>query len=157
MRTPSNGSAVTSAIDLRRSSGSVPPCAMPKRSCPGARGASAWRSAHSVVRRTASSCSAGASPRRADVEAHGDVRAESSLDVGDALGREPLCGAVVDGAERDSVVVHREERVSQREHLEAAGVGEDGPVPAGEGVQPAQLLDHVLAGAQVEVVRVGRG
>ena len=29
-----------------------------------------------------------------------------------------------------------------------------GPAPPGERVQPAELLDHVLAGPEVEVVRV---
>ena len=69
-------------------------------------------------------------------------------------GREPLGGPVVDGAERDAVVVDREQRVAQREDLEAARVGQDRAVPAGERVQPAELLDHVLARAEVEVVGV---
>ena len=38
-------------------------------------------------------------------------------------------------------------RVEQREHLEAARVGQDRPVPAHEAVQAAQLGDHVLARA----------
>ena len=92
--------------------------------------------------------------RRADVEAHGDVRSEPALDLGDALGREALLAPVVDRAERDAVVVDPRERVAQREHLEAAGVGQDRAVPAAERVQAAELLDHVLAGAEVQVVRV---
>ena len=62
--------------------------------------------------------------------------------------------AVVDRAERDAVVVDPHERVAEREDLEAAGVGEDRPVPAGERVQSTELLDHVLARAEMEVVRV---
>ena len=62
--------------------------------------------------------------------------------------------AVVDRAERDAVVVDREQRVAQRKDLETARIGEDRPVPAGERVQPAELLDHVLAGAKVQVVGV---
>ena len=64
------------------------------------------------------------------------------LDLGDALRREALRRAVVDGAERDAVVVDREQRVAQREDLEAARVGEDRPVPAHERVQAAELRDH---------------
>ena len=41
--------------------------------------------------------------------------------------------------------------VRQREHLEAAGVGEDRPVPAREAVQAAVRLDHFQARAQVQV------
>ncbi len=38
--------------------------------------------------------------------------------------------------------------------MKAAGVGEDRPVPAHERVQPAHLADDLVAGAQVQVVRV---
>ena len=62
--------------------------------------------------------------------------------------------AVVDRAERDAVVVDARDRVAQREDLVAAGVGEDRPVPAHERVQAAELGDHVLAGTEMEVVRV---
>ena len=41
----------------------------------------------------------------------------------------------------------REQRVAEREDLEAAGVGEDRAVPAHERVQAAELGDHVLARA----------
>ena len=68
--------------------------------------------------------------------------------------REVLGAPVVDRAERDAVVVDASVRVPQREDLEAARVGEDRAVPAGEGVEAAELLDHVLAGAEVQVVRV---
>ncbi len=91
--------------------------------------------------------------RRALVEAHGDVRAERALDAHRDLGREALGGAVVDGAERDAVVVDPR-RVEQREDLEAARVGEQGARPAHEAVQAAELLDQLLAGPQVQVVGV---
>ena len=71
------------------------------------------------------------------------------------FGREARLGAVVHGAERHAVVVERGDRVAQREDLEAARVGEDRPAPAGERVDPAELLDDRLAGSEVEVVRVG--
>ena len=55
--------------------------------------------------------------------------------------------AVVDRAERDAVVVRLEQRVAEREDLEAAGVGEDRAVPAHERVQAAELGDQLLARA----------
>ena len=72
----------------------------------------------------------------------------------DASGVSRSGRAVVDGAERDALVVDLGERVSQREDLEAAGVREDRPVPPRERVEAAELLDHVLARPEVEVVGV---
>ncbi len=43
----------------------------------------------------------------------------------------------------------------QREHLEAAAVGQDRAVPAHEAVQAAELLDEALARPQRQVVGVG--
>src|SRR5439155_6317199 len=92
--------------------------------------------------------------RRTDVEAHRDVGPELRLDRGCELGREASRLAVVDRAEGDAVVVDPEQRVAQGEDLEAAGVGEDRPVPACECVQTAKLRDDILAGPEVEVVGV---
>ncbi len=69
-------------------------------------------------------------------------------------GREPCFGAVVHGAEGDAVVVERRDRVAEREHLEPARIGKDRAAPPGEGMQAAERFDHVLAGAEVEVVGV---
>ena len=44
----------------------------------------------------------------------------------------------------------------EREHLEAAGVGEYGAVPRVEAVQAARLAQGVETGAQVEVVGVAQ-
>jgi hypothetical protein len=44
--------------------------------------------------------------------------------------------------------------VAQREHLEAAGVGQDGPIPGHERVQAAELGDQLGAGPEVQVVAV---
>jgi hypothetical protein len=41
--------------------------------------------------------------------------------------------------------------VGQREHLEAAGIGEDRAVPAGEAVQATVRLDDLQAGPQEQV------
>ena len=46
--------------------------------------------------------------------------------------------------------------LGQREHLEAAAVGQDGPVPRGEGVEAARTAQDVQAGPQVEVVGIAQ-
>jgi len=92
--------------------------------------------------------------RRTDVEAHRDVRAQLGLDVGDELRGEPRGRTVVDRSERHAVVVRREDRVAEREDLESAGVGEDRTVPGHETMEAAELCDHVLAWAKVQVVGV---
>ena len=43
----------------------------------------------------------------------------------------------------------------EREHLEAARVREDRPVPLHELVQSAELAHELVAGTQVQVIRVG--
>ncbi len=143
------------SIERPRSSRSRPPWTIPNRSWPSARGAARCRVAQAVVSRTASSCSRREMPgRRADVEAHRDVRAELRLHLGDHLRREPRLRAVVDRPEGDALLVDAGDRVAQREDLEAAGVGQDRPVPAHERVQAAELRDQVGAGAEMQVVRV---
>jgi hypothetical protein len=91
---------------------------------------------------------------QAHVETHRDVRPEPALDVGRALGCEPGLVAVVDRSERDAIVVERGDRVAEREDLEAAGVREDRTAPAREAVDAPELLDDLLARAEVEVVGV---
>ena len=128
---------------------------MPKRSCPGAAGAATERSAQRAgALDGALDDGALGRARRALVEGHRDVRAERRLHRHRALGREALRRAVVDRAERDAVVVDREQGVAQREHLEAARVGEDRAVPAHEAVQAAELAHDLLARPQVQVVGV---
>ena len=70
--------------------------------------------------------------RRHLVEAHRDVAAEVRLDLGGELGREARRRPVVDVPERDAVVVDGQQRVAERKDLEAAGVGEDRPLPRHE-------------------------
>ena len=55
-----------------------------------------------------------------------------------------LDAVFVDGAQR-----------GEREHLKAAGVGEDRPVPLHELVQAAQLANQLVAGPEVQVIGVG--
>ena len=98
-------------------------------------------------------------PRRrvahALVELHHDVRAELLRDGHVLLGRpgDPL-SVVVHGAEAHAVVGEPAELLVA-EHLEAAGVGEDGVVPAHKVVQAPHLGHEVGAGAHGEVVGVG--
>ena len=151
---PSKPSAAISSTERRRSSRSVPPCAIPKRAGR-RRGAprAAARPSGSSARPRARAPPRGVR-RQADVEAHGDVRSELGLDRGRELGREARLLAVVDRAEGDAVVVGADDRVAEREDLEAAGVGEDRAVPAHEAVQAAELGDRRLARPEVEVVGV---
>ena len=121
----------------RSSGGAAPgrrrPARSRRRSWPGARSASRCRSAQSVVRRTASSSSARGTPAGGQMSRHIAMsEPRFALDRADELGREARRRAVVDRAERDAVVVDLEQRVPEREDLEAARVGQDRPVPAGE-------------------------
>ena len=92
---------------------------------------------------------------RALVQLHGDVGAQLLLDLHVALGRPAHLGPVVDGAEREALVVQLE-RVGQAEHLEPARVGEHGAVVVHEAVHAAGLGHYVGTGAQRQVVRVGQ-
>ena len=74
--------------------------------------------------------------RRALVQLHGDVGAQLLLDGHVALGRPTHLRAVVDGAEREALVVQLE-RVGQAEHLEPARVSEHGAVVVHEAVHAA--------------------
>src|SRR5581483_1952354 len=91
---------------------------------------------------------------RTDVEAHSDVGAQLLLYTGRQLRREAFRPAVVDGPERDAVVVGREHGVAERKDLETAGISEDRTVPPHECVQAAELGHQLLARAEMEVVRV---
>ena len=96
---------------------------------------------------------AGAGERRAHVEHHLDVAAQLHLDVDGALGGEVVTAAVVGGRERGALVV---DLGLQREHLVAARVGEHVARPGGEAVQATELLDHLGARPQHQVVGVAQ-
>src|SRR5262249_43354012 len=89
-----------------------------------------------------------------DIETHGDVGAEATLNLSGTLRGEPRLLPVVDGAEGHAVFVERRDRVAKREDLEAARVREDRAAPSGEAVNPAELLHHLLPRTEVQVVRV---
>jgi hypothetical protein len=48
-------------------------------------------------------------------------------------------------------------QTGEAEDLVAAGIGEDGAGPGHEAMQAAELADQFVAGAQEEMVGVGRG
>src|SRR5690606_11227633 len=74
------------------------------------------------------------------VEGHDDVGPDVVLGLDGGLGGEADGGAVDDGLEGDAVVVDGVD-VGHGVGLVAAGVGEDGPVPAHEGVGAAAAAD----------------
>ena len=112
--------------------------------------------------------------RRALVEHERDVRAERRLHLHRRLRPHELRRAVEVGAEAHALLLDREDRagafagelrgaaldlvgdgaVAHREDLEAAGVGDDRPVPALEAVQPAELGDQLVPGREEQVERV---
>ena len=108
-----------------------------------ARAPSAWRSAQRVVSSTARSSSvARRVGRRADVQAHRDVRAEPALDLGHALGREPCRrnrrrpSGRSRRRRRARAIVSRSEKTWKPP--ESVRIG---PSQPDEGVQPAELCD----------------
>lgn len=91
--------------------------------------------------------------RHALVEHHRDVRAELRLDVCDALGRERVQRTVEVRSEVGTLFVDRTTG-GQAEHLKAAAIGKDGPLPSHEAVEASSTRDEIGTGAQVEVVGV---
>ncbi len=105
--------------------------------------------------------------RRALVEGERDVRAERRLDLHRGLRAHEALAAVEVGAEAHALLLDREDArgapllaaldllgdraVAHREHLVAAGVGDDRAAPAHELVQAAQLGDVLLARLDEEV------
>jgi hypothetical protein len=87
---------------------------------------------------------------RAFVELHDDVGIEHALDLHRDLRREEQAVAV-DGRGEVHALFGDLAHLAQRKHLEAAGVGQDGLVPADELVQAAELADHLQARAQPQV------
>ena len=87
------------------------------------------------------------------IELHDHVGAEVALDLHHDLGREETARAVDVGLELDALLVDVRSCV-EREDLKSAGVGEDRAVPAHERVESAHLAHDLVAGPQVQVIRV---
>ena len=87
------------------------------------------------------------------VELHGDVGTEQPLQLDRALGRQLEAQAIDVRAEGHRVFADLAQ-LRQRHHLEAAGVGQHGPVPAGEGLQAAEGGNAFGARPQHQVIGV---
>ncbi len=91
----------------------------------------------------------------ANVEHHHDVRADRGLHLDRRFGRQHVL-ALIDVA-AEARTFFRDRAVGcQREDLVAAGVGEDGTLPAHVVVNPAHALEQLGAGTQHQVVRVAQ-
>jgi len=88
------------------------------------------------------------------VEGHRNIRAQGDLHLHGVLGSEKMAAAVQVRAEADALVGDLTQP-AQAEDLKAAGVGEQGPRPTHEPVQPAHAADGFVAGPQVEMIGVG--
>ena len=93
--------------------------------------------------------------RAALVERHADVGTDDALRVHVVLRRE-LVPRAVDVAPEGAALRGELADGAQREHLEAAAVREDRPVPGLEAVQAARGAERVQAGTQVEMVGVAQ-
>jgi hypothetical protein len=92
--------------------------------------------------------------RQALVERMDDVGAERLLDLDRDLGRKKMRRAVDGRTELDAGLGDFSE-LREAEHLEAAGVGEDRPVPAHEAMQSAELAHQAVPRPEKQVIGVG--
>ena len=93
--------------------------------------------------------------RGAFIERHYDVGSDDTLRVYHVLRGEDVLGAVDVGAEFTPLLTQLAD-ARQGEHLEAAGVGEDGTVPCVETMQTAGGTEDFKTGTKVEVVGVAQ-
>jgi len=82
------------------------------------------------------------------VETHDDVRAQVLLDLDGALGGEAVERPVQVRAEGHPLVIDLVDR-AEAPDLEPPAVGQDRAIPAHEAVQPAHLVDNVVARPQI--------
>ncbi len=123
---------------------------------------------------------AGVHQRGQLIEGEHDVGADLVLDAHGDLGGETVLVAVEWGFERHAVLVHEREAFlafgdhliglharhvhgerlfearAERQHLEAAGIGERRTVPVHEFGEAARFVKHLLAGTLEQVERVGQ-
>jgi hypothetical protein len=93
--------------------------------------------------------------RGAFVEEHGDIGAEDGLDFHALFGAEHHAGAIEVALELHAGLGDFSD-FRKGPDLEAAGVGEHGAVPSGEGVEAAEFFDDLGAGAEPEVVGIAK-
>jgi hypothetical protein len=89
------------------------------------------------------------------VELHRNVRAKQRLDFDGSLGRQ-IHHRAIDVRAEDDALVGNLAKLRQRHDLEAAGVGQDRPVPVHEFVQAAERRDPLGTGPQHQVVGVAQ-
>ena len=155
MQMPSNGRPAMNRVDAARRSGSRPPWTIPNMAWSARVWAASERSAQRWVRSVASATTA-----RVELGKTGWSKATAMSEPSASWTPTASSGVnrwtrpVEMAAERDAVLVH-DPQVAQRDDLEAARVGQDRAVPVHEPMQPAEPRDPVVAGPQVQVVRVG--
>ncbi len=88
--------------------------------------------------------------RRAFVELHDDVRVQHLLDLHGHFGRQEQLVAVDRRCECDAILGDLAQ-IAERKHLKAAGVREDGFIPAHETVQAAVCADRLQPWTQPQV------
>ena len=89
------------------------------------------------------------------VKGHADVRTEIRLDLHALLRAHEDLPAVQVGGKIDALLLDLPQ-TGQGEHLKAAGVGQNRPVPGHKLMQSAQIVDHLVTGPQVQMVGVGK-
>ncbi len=89
------------------------------------------------------------------VKRHDDIGTQIVLDLDGKFGGEAVQRTVEVIAKSHPVRVHLTHG-RQAEHLKAARIGQDRAIPSHETVQPAQVADEFVTGAQVEMVGVGQ-
>ncbi len=89
------------------------------------------------------------------VERHHDVAAERELDVDRGFGREHVRVAIQMRAE-EHAFFRDFAQIAEAEDLEAARVRQDRARPGHEVVQPAEVADQFVAGAEEEVIGIGQ-
>ena len=89
------------------------------------------------------------------VKSHGNVAAQVGLDLHRLLRTHKNPVAVDVGGEGHALLLDLPQ-AGQGEHLKSAAVGEHGAIPAHHLMQAAQLLHHLVAGTQVQMIGIGQ-
>ncbi len=89
------------------------------------------------------------------IEGHGDIRTQICLDADGILRRHEDPPPVDVGIESRALLGDLPE-LGQRKDLKSPGIGEDGALPVHKSVEAPQLPDEPIAGAQVQVIGVGK-
>src|SRR5258705_5368123 len=92
---------------------------------------------------------------RAFVERHEDITAQRELDIDRRLRGKYMRVAIEMGVENDAIFGDLT-NPRQAEHLESTRVSEDGSRPGHKAMQSAKLTNQLMAGAEVEMVRIAK-